>query len=146
MATKRQLQHLKKEFLDEFRQHGNVSAAARTAGIDRSTVYRWQESDETFLGEYRVAEIEATEHLEHAAYQRAVEGVEHSTPIIYKGSTVATIEEIKYSDTLLIFLLKARAPEKYRENSRIEHTGAGGTPLNAGPLVPWVRAASQSEG
>lgn len=29
----------------------------------------------------------------------------------------------KYSDTLAIFLLKAHAPEKYRENSKIELTG-----------------------
>lgn len=35
----------------------------------------------------------------------------------------------KYSDTLAIFLLKAHAPEKYRENTRMELTGANGGPV-----------------
>jgi hypothetical protein len=40
---------------------------------------------------------------------------------------LATIKE--YSDTLAIFLLKAHAPEKYRENSKVELTG--GLDVNA---------------
>ena len=39
----------------------------------------------------------------------------------------------KYSDTLAIFLLKAHAPEKYRENTRMELTGANGEPLTISP-------------
>lgn len=35
----------------------------------------------------------------------------------------------KYSDTLAIFLLKAHDPAKYRENTRMELTGADGGPL-----------------
>jgi hypothetical protein len=35
----------------------------------------------------------------------------------------------KPSDTLLIFMLKSRRPNTYRERGSIEHTGAGGKPL-----------------
>ena len=35
----------------------------------------------------------------------------------------------EYSDTLLIFMLKARKPDVYRERASIEHTGANGGPL-----------------
>lgn len=38
---------------------------------------------------------------------------------------VATMKE--YSDTLAIFLLKAHAPEKYRENSRVDLTSSDGS-------------------
>lgn len=40
---------------------------------------------------------------------------------------IATMK--KYSDTLAIFLLKAHDPAKYRENSRMELTGADGGPV-----------------
>ena len=36
-------------------------------------------------------------------------------------------------DTLLIFLLKAARPQKYRHYVRQEHTGPDGTPLNSIP-------------
>lgn len=35
----------------------------------------------------------------------------------------------RYSDTLAIFLLKAHAPDKYRERSAMELTGANGGPV-----------------
>jgi hypothetical protein len=37
----------------------------------------------------------------------------------------------KPSDTLMIFMLKSRRPNTYRERGSIEHTGAGGKPLAA---------------
>jgi hypothetical protein len=102
-VTTEQAVHLKKAFLEHFRAHGNVSWACRAVGITRRpTVYEWQEHDDEFAAAFREAEIEATETLEQEAYRRAFQG----------------------SDTLLIFLLKARAPTKYRDNARIEHAGA----------------------
>jgi hypothetical protein len=37
--------------------------------------------------------------------------------------------ETKRSDNLLMFTLKARRPDKFRDNSRVEMTGAGGGPV-----------------
>jgi hypothetical protein len=50
-----------------------------------------------------------------------VEGVEE--PIVYQGEITNTVR--RYSDTLLIFLLKARRPEKFRDNVKVEHGGLG---------------------
>lgn len=128
--TRQQSGRLKRAFLEHFRVYGNVTGATRAVGIERSTVYKWQEIDDQFVAAFREAEIEATEHLETEARRRAVNGVE-STKGIYDrmGKLVAEESEIKYSDTLLIFLLKARNPEKYRDNAHIEHSGPNGASL-----------------
>jgi hypothetical protein len=37
---------------------------------------------------------------------------------------VARVGKVReYSDTLTIFLLKAHAPDKYRDNAKVEHSG-----------------------
>jgi hypothetical protein len=55
-----------------------------------------------------------------SARRRPVAGVEE--PIFYRGKKCGAIQ--RYSDTLLIFLLKGEKPDKYRENMKIEHTGS----------------------
>jgi hypothetical protein len=121
---------LKRAFLEHFREHGNITAACRAVGITRrGTVYDWQEKSDDFAAAFREAEIEATETLEAEARRRAVGGVVNETPVIRNGEVIYTITETKYSDTLLIFLLKARAPTKYRDNSHVELTGKDGGPL-----------------
>lgn len=123
MTTRAQTAQQKKDFLVQFAVYGNVSTASAIAGVERRAVYRWQEMDDEFAAAYREAELTATETLEAEARRRAVEGVTTETPIIRDGRVIDTIVETKYSDTLLIFLLKARAPEKYRE--RFDVTTAG---------------------
>lgn len=110
------MRHQKKAFLETFRVHGNVSRACRDHGINRADVYRWKEHDEEFMLGWNIAEIEATEHLEATAFDRAVNGVTQETPIYFRGTAIDSVIKTEYSDTLLIFLLKARAPEKYRDN------------------------------
>lgn len=57
--------------------------------------------------------------LEAEARRRAMDGVDE--PVYHKGEVVGHVR--KYSDTLLIFLLKAHRPHKYRDNYKIEHGG-----------------------
>jgi hypothetical protein len=111
-------------FLDAFRKTGNITTAARLARVARSTIYNWQEHDEGFSCAFKQAGVEATENLEAEAWRRAVKGVEHVRPILYGGKVVAEHVTREYSDTLLIFLLKGRAPEKYRDNMTVRHYGA----------------------
>jgi hypothetical protein len=112
------VRHLKKrQFLASFEVLGNISAACRTAGIDRETYRYWMEHDEQFSFAVNVASQVATEHLEEEAYRRAVVGVATETPVYYKGDELGTVVRTEYSDTLLIFLLKARAPHKYRDRA-----------------------------
>jgi hypothetical protein len=40
-----------------------------------------------------------------------------------------------YSDTLLIFMLKGRRPEKFRDNARVEMTGEDGGRMSLEAMV-----------
>lgn len=105
-------------FLASFEVLGNISAACRASGIHRSTYHDWMEQDEAFALAVNVASQVATEFLEAEAHRRAVVGVRSETPIYYKGDELERVVKTEYSDTLLIFLLKARAPGKYRERAQ----------------------------
>jgi hypothetical protein len=106
--TPRQSGQRKKVFLEHFRVQGNISRTCRAIGLNRSTVYEWQETDDQFVHDFRQAEIEATETMEAEAYRRAVEGT--AKPVFHQGAQCGTVQE--YSDTLLIFMLKARNPAR----------------------------------
>jgi hypothetical protein len=101
----------KRAFLDHYARRGNLTTAAEAAGVARSAVYTWQEHDPLFGAALREAALEATERLEAEAWRRAVDGV--ARPVYREGAVVGTVEH--YSDGLLMFLLKARKPEAYRE-------------------------------
>lgn len=115
----------KDSFLEAFAKTGNVSEAAAAAGVGRRTVYDWRSEDEDFATRWDGAEQESHDRLEREAFRRAAEGTDK--PVFQGGQQVGTIHE--YSDTLLIFLLKARRPAVYRDNHRVELTGADGGPM-----------------
>lgn len=110
------------KFIKELCRTGNVSAACRKAKVSRKHAYETRQLDVDFAEAWAEALIIATEALEEEARRRAYIGV--LEPVFYEGKQVAKIR--KYSDTLMIFLLKAHRPDKYRENSRVEHVGDGG--------------------
>ncbi len=106
-------------FLRWLRKKGNVTGACDKAKITRSWAYEVRESDPAFAAAWDEALQEATERLEMEARRRAHDGV--LEPVFQGGMQVGSVR--KYSDTLLIFLLKAHAPEKYRENFKVDHSG-----------------------
>jgi len=114
-------ERLKKQdvFIKWLSRKGNVSAACKKAKIDRSTAYEWRKDDPNFAKRWEEAIEIATEWMEEEARRRAADGV--LQPVFQGGKRVGSIR--KYSDTLLIFLLKAHKPEKYRDNYHIEHAG-----------------------
>jgi len=157
-------------FLSAVSEGATIGEAAREAGVNRKTVYRWKESDADFAEAWDESLEEGTELLEREAVRRAVHGVEE--PVIYQGQLTPIYEHNpdgtlkmvetrernakgrmvtvykpvqavdaegnprfltvrKPSDTLMIFMLKSRRPNTYRERGSIEHTGAGGKPLPA---------------
>lgn len=99
-------------FLSGLRLGASVSLAARNAGIPRQTVYEWRDQSEQFRKDWDDAVEEGTDGLEDAARTRAQDGVDE--PVFYQGEVCGAVR--KYSDTLMIFLLKARRPEKFRDN------------------------------
>ena len=101
-------------FLDLLRRMGNVSLAAKTVGHSRNAVYRARAKSETFARQWDDAIEEACDVLEAEARRRAFSGVDE--PVFHKGEVVGHVR--KYSDTLLIFLLKGYRPERFRDGYR----------------------------
>ncbi|MGH2878936.1 MAG: hypothetical protein ACRDK4_04930 [Solirubrobacteraceae bacterium] len=108
----------KPAWLEAFRELGMVSAACKKVEIGRRTAYDAR-IDEEFAAAWDEIEHETTEAMEAEAYRRAVQGV--TEPVVSAGKHVTDVQ--KYSDTLLIFMLKARKPATYRDNVKVEHSG-----------------------
>lgn len=98
-------------FLNCLAAGDSVLLASKTAGMDRSTLYRWKEQDTTFADAWQKAQNEGDgpSGLEQEAIRRAVSGVKR--PVYRGGEVVGHVTD--YSDSMLMFLLKAHHPEKY---------------------------------
>lgn len=109
---------LKILFLNHLKKTGNVSEAARAAGIDRKTAYNWRRGDEIFSDHWKQALEEATDLLEAEARRRALEGYEE--PLLYGGRLICDsggkpVTRKRYSDGLLRMLLRAHRPASFRD-------------------------------
>lgn len=116
-------------FLEAYKRIGTITHACKAAGIDSKLHYQWLstsylEDGITYAQRFAAAHEQAIEALELEARRRAVEGVEEPVGW-YKGVPGGYVK--RYSDVLLIFLLKGARPEKYRE--RFEHSGPNGGPI-----------------
>jgi hypothetical protein len=98
-------------FMAQLSQHGRSAQASRVAGYTRSRVYAWRKDDAAFAQAWDDALATYTERLEQEADRRAVEGT--LKPVYYLGEKCGEIRQ--YSDTLLIFRLKALKPDVYRD-------------------------------
>jgi hypothetical protein len=105
-------------FLQALAQGLSIAAAARAADVARSTPYRWR-ADAAFSDAFAHAVEAGTDRLEDEALRRAVEGVDK--PVYRNGQLVGHVKDM--SDSLLLALLAARRPEKFRTTSKTEHAG-----------------------
>ena len=122
-ADKKQTAEKRALFLEMLIDHGgNISAACEYSGLARCLVYEWERENEDFKIAFREAQRHGLEVLEDEARRRAFVGTEK--PVFHQGIRCGSIKE--YSDTLMIFLLKGGMPEKYKDNSRIDHNVEGG--------------------
>ena len=88
-------------FLAALRVDAHITNAAKLAGVPVRTMYDRRDRDPEFAEAMREALDQSVDDLELVARKRANES----------------------SDVLLIFLLKANRPEKYRERHEVRHTG-----------------------
>lgn len=110
----------KEAFLAALGLTGNITRAAILSDINKCSHYRWVKEDPGYQARFDEAMEEACDHLETEARRRAVEGVDE--PVYHEGMCIDTVK--KYSDTLLIFLLKGARPKKYKDRfMQIEHSG-----------------------
>ena len=96
------------------------------AGFGRRSAYGWRDDDESFAADWEAAVETGTDLMEDEMRRRAIDGIDE--PKFHDGQVCGYVR--KYSDTLLIFALKARRPDKYRERSEIAHTGKGSVVVN----------------
>jgi hypothetical protein len=128
-------------FLLALAESGNVSVACSEALIDRVTAYTRRKTDAEFAKRWKGALDQAADLLEMEARRRAEKGVDE--PVIYQGvlagqyineagefckqtdpdSKFIPLTIKRYSDTLLIFLLKGARPKKFRDNVSLKHSG-----------------------
>ena len=113
----------REKFLVALRDGQSISDACKASNVARRTAYNWRDSDKDFAAEWDDALDEGSDLLEDEAKRRAVDGVDE--PVFYQGQEVARVK--KYSDTLLMFLLKGRRPEKFKD--RHELMGKDGSPV-----------------
>ena len=125
MATHNLEQRKKEQFLKAFSETGNICKAADIAHINRERHYTWLKCDPDYPKLFDAAEVKAGDTLEAEAVRRAYEGIDE--PVFYRGEACGTVR--KYSDTLLIFLLKGAKPEKYKERSASTLSNPDGTNL-----------------
>ena len=111
-------------FLEVLAHGSPVSVAARAAGRSRSTLYAARDADEEFAAAWRDAWEEGADTLEEEARRRAIDGV--AEPIYHKGELVDHVR--RYSDALLMFLLKKRDPS-FRDSHKVAVAGDGGGPV-----------------
>ena len=109
----------KREFIEHFRETGNVTKSARALEMTRQTVYSWINEDEQFKEEFENAQEEALDLMEAECKRRAEDGC--LKPVFYQGMKCGEI--LEYSDTLMMFFLKGNRPEKYKDRGEIEHKG-----------------------
>jgi hypothetical protein len=94
----------KARWLEKYAVLGHANAASEAIGCNECTPYSWRHKDPEFRKAWDALESETTKTLEETVYQRALNG----------------------SDTLAIFLLKARRPSVYRESLNVKHGGKVG--------------------
>lgn len=133
---------LTRVFLKSLAECGNVSIAARQAGLNRSHVYEIRESNEQFAREWDEAMDKAIDTLEAEAWRRARDGVPE---FVTTGKGLVMDKEGKpvmqnrYSDTLLVTLLKAHRPERYRDRASVDMNVTG----NLAELIDAGRKRAQ---
>ena len=100
-------------FIKALSKTGSVTKAAALAGTSRTRVYELRKVDPVFAAAWEEAEEMAADELEDEARRRAVEGVPE--PLVSGGKLVRDddgqpIMVRRYSDNLLVALMKARRP------------------------------------
>lgn len=106
------------QFIDLIASGSTVVDACKGVGYGYTQAYEYRKQDEAFDAAWIDADEAAVQRMEKEADRRAVIGVEK--PVWYQGQEVGTIRE--FSDTLLIFRLKAKRPDVYRDRAEVNVT------------------------
>lgn len=100
-------------FIDAITHGCSIDDAATMAGVHWTMPHKRRKTDEEFKRAWCEAADIGTRLLEQEAARRAYHGV--LEPVFYKGEQCGVIRN--YSDTMMMFILKGRRPQRYRDGS-----------------------------
>jgi hypothetical protein len=100
------------DVLHEYLKCGMITVAARRAKINVHWVYQWRRDDIMFRERWNQAQLQVGELIEDEAKRRAVEGYDET---VYDEAGNVVAKKHKYSDTIMVQLLKGNLPDKYRD-------------------------------
>ncbi len=129
----------KQKFIQDLALHGNVSEAAKTALVSRSSLYRYRAANPEFAKAWDAAREQATDNLADEAMRRAINGVEEVR--YFKGEPVGTVR--KYSDQLLMFLLRAYRPQVFGSKQTNELSDGGDDEYDREDLVEKMETLTE---
>jgi hypothetical protein len=116
-----------RKFLAIYSEIGQISYSFRLMGYASAHIhYKWMKEPQ-YKEAFEAARIQAINTLEEEAWRRAVRGIKRFR--FFKGEPIADPRtgkpyyEMEYSDSLLTMLLKASAPEKYKDRTEQQIKG-----------------------
>jgi hypothetical protein len=115
MSDKKLTPEFKEALLGMLAELPNITVVCKLMGIHFSNFYRAREKDPNFDQGVKEAMEQGYDLIEEEARRRAVDGV--LEPVFYRGEEVGAIR--KYSDQLLITLLKGYKPRKFAPGVKI---------------------------
>ena len=125
-----------RKFVEVLADTGSIRQAALAVEMSQQSCYRLRRAPgaEAFARAWDAAIEEASRRLVDIAFERAVQGV--AEPVFDKEGACIAVRR-KYNDRLLMFLLRAHNPERYRyAHGDLRHAGE---PAPA-PAVPVAAA------
>jgi hypothetical protein len=114
------------KFLEGLAAGWTVTHAAKRAGHDRRRFYEVRVDDESFAAAWDEANETGVQVLEDELHRRALEGWTEDT---FDGDGKLIRRVQRYAPALLLASLRAKRPDLYGDNARVEVTGANGGPL-----------------
>ncbi|WP_374764277.1 helix-turn-helix domain-containing protein [Yunchengibacter salinarum] len=141
-TTQKLTSRRRQRFLDALANGLSVSGAARMAGVSRQALYRLRARDDAFRAAWADGLASGADRIEDEAVRRAVDGVEK--PVFRGGQIVGHVRD--YSDTMLMFLLKARRPDRYQAKAAdTGKTDATPDPLEGSRDALYAKLADRLE-
>lgn len=120
---------------------------AEKMGVGTSTFYRWKKEHREIWEALKEGKDVADRHVENALYKRACgfEYVEVTTERDEINGKMITKRVTKFyppDPTSMIFWLKNRKPDEWRDKRETEVTGSGGGPLT----IRWMNSPDEKVG
>lgn len=123
MAEKKTTEEFKETFVMMLGQVPNITAVCRLMDISASNIHVARKKDPKFDEAVLAAIDEGYDMLEEEARRRAVDGIVE--PVFYRGEQVVDVSGNptgirKYSDQLLIALLKGYRPKRFNPGAKVQ--------------------------